>query len=246
MKNPKWQKDEIILALDLYFDLEPGQIHSRNPKIIELSEVLNKLPIHENIPDKNKFRNSNGVGLKLSNFLAIDPNYEGKGMQSYSKLDKSVFDEYHNNQAELKKTANQIKETIKNSSLNIKLYKIDEDLNEEIKVQEGKVIYKLHKHIERDYKINKKKKHKYFKENGKLDCEVCGFDFYKTYGELGKGYIECHHRIPLSELQGESTTSLKDLALVCSNCHRMLHREINTLTINELKKRINNSSYQRV
>lgn len=71
MRNPKWHRDEIILALDFYFKIEPGQIHSRNPKVIELSELLNRLPIHENRPDAGKFRNANGVGLKLSNFLAI-------------------------------------------------------------------------------------------------------------------------------------------------------------------------------
>ena len=72
MRNPKWHRDEIILALDLYFRLDPGQISARNPAIIELSKVLNKLPIHEERPDSVKFRNPNGVGLKLSNFLAID------------------------------------------------------------------------------------------------------------------------------------------------------------------------------
>ena len=67
MRNPKWHRDEIMLALELYFRIEPGQIHARNPEIIELSEVLNSLPIHKDRPDEVKFRNPNGVGLKLSN-----------------------------------------------------------------------------------------------------------------------------------------------------------------------------------
>ena len=84
----------------------------------------------------------------------------------------------------------------------------------------------------------RKKKEIYHRQHGKLDCEVCGFDFNAVYGELGSGYIEAHHRVPLSELSGESKTRLDDLALVCSNCHRMLHREINTLSVDELKKRL--------
>lgn len=32
-RNPKWQRDELILALDLYFQLEPGQLHAKNPHI---------------------------------------------------------------------------------------------------------------------------------------------------------------------------------------------------------------------
>ncbi|MFI2741258.1 hypothetical protein ACG2LH_00850 [Zhouia sp. PK063] len=120
MRNPKWQRDEIILALDLYFKTEPGQIHAKNPEIIKLSEILNKLPIHEEIPNQVKFRNPNGVGLKLSNFLAIDPNYKGKGMESYSKLDKEVFEEFENNKVELASIVSKIKKTVSNRNLSIK------------------------------------------------------------------------------------------------------------------------------
>lgn len=241
MRNPKWHRDEIILALNLYFKLEPGQIHARNPEIIELSEILNKLPIHEERPDEVKFRNPNGVGLKLSNFLAIDPDYPGKGMESYSKLDKEVFDEFYSDRHGLKQIAETIKQTVLDSDLRLKLYKIENDEDEEsFSVREGKVIYKLHKYIERNNKINKKKKEIYFKKNGKLDCEVCGFDFKVVYGDIGIGFIECHHRKPLFELNEETETTLDDLALVCANCHRMLHSDLDTLSIESLKGRINN------
>jgi len=104
------------------------------------------------------------------------------------------------------------------------------------------VIYKLHKLRERDNKINRRKKELYFKQNGKLNCEVCDFDFYMAYGELGKGFIEVHHKTPLSEIDGETKTNLDDLALVCPNCHRMLHREINTLSIKKLKSLLTKST----
>jgi len=103
-------------------------------------------------------------------------------------------------------------------------------------VQEGAVIYKLHKFRERDSKIIFKKKDFVFQTEGKLLCEACEFDFNVKYGELGFKYIECHHRTPLSEFTSSSKTSLLDLALVCSNCHRMLHRRIDTLSIEGLKK----------
>ena len=235
MRNPKWHRDEIILALDLYYKIEPGQIHARNSDIIELSEILNRLPIHEIRPDEVKFRNANGVGLKLSNFLAIDPDYEGKGMQAYSKLDEEVFYEFYEKRKELSILAEKIKASISDSRLRNKLYSIDnDDLNDFVK--EGEVIYKLHKYRERNSKITKDKKERYFKANGKLDCEICSFDFYAIYGEIGKGFIECHHRKPLSELEPNTKTKLSDLALVCANCHRMLHRSINTLSIQDLKK----------
>lgn len=52
MKNPKWHRDEIILALDLYFDENMGPLHSTNPKIVALSELLNRLPIFQLKPDE--------------------------------------------------------------------------------------------------------------------------------------------------------------------------------------------------
>lgn len=60
-------------------------------------------------------------------------------------------------------------------------------------------------------------------------CEACGFDFKKKYGELGDKYIECHHENPLSERTEKEwnenlKTSVNDVRMLCSNCHRMIHR----------------------
>lgn len=236
MRNPKWHRDEVILALDLYYDLNSGEMNSNNPDVIKLSELLNRLPIHTNRPDQEKFRNANGVNLKLGNFKYYDPEYLGVGLKGGSKLDKEVLNEFYGKRKLLKSIANQIKSTVENQSVVDKLYSIPNEEDDILhSVKEGKVIYKLHKLRERDSKINKRKKELYYKKFGKLNCEVCDFDFYKVYGEIGKGFIEAHHRVPLSDLDGESKTELKDLALVCSNCHRMLHREIDTLSTQELK-----------
>ena len=69
-------------------------------------------------------------------------------------------------------------------------------------------------------------------------CAVCGFDFEKVYGELGKNFIEVHHTKPLYSLEEEVVVDpKKDLVCVCSNCHRMLHRKKGEiLTVEELKK----------
>jgi 5-methylcytosine-specific restriction enzyme A len=239
MRPPRWHRDEIILALDLYHTIETKEMDNKNPKVIELSKVLNRLPIHRERMENQKFRNPNGVGLKLSNFKAIDPEFEGKGMSSYSRRDKEVFFEFEGRNQLLNTIANQIKKTVLNKKINQKLYEIQDDKDEDVySVKEGKVIYKLHKLRERNNKINQEKKDLYFIQYGKLDCEVCGFDFYETYGELGKGFIEAHHRVPLSEIDGETKTKLQDLALVCPNCHEMLHKAINTLTVTELKNKI--------
>lgn len=236
MRNPKWHRDEIILALDLYFRLNPGQIHSRNPEVQELSQILNRLPIHNIRPDEAKFRNSNGVGLKLSNFLAIDPDYHGKGMASYSQLDKLVFEEYAHDTSRLRLLASRIRDIALDKDLPNELYLIPEEEDKEIQVQEGAVIYKLHQYRERDKSIVKKKKELIWQEEQRCLCEACEFDFELKCGEVGHKYIECDHSVPLSEFTGMSKTTLNDLALVCSNCHRMLHRKIDTLSVEGLKQ----------
>ena len=96
-------------------------------------------------------------------------------------------------------------------------------------------IYKLHKFRERDTGIVAKKKDFVFERDGKLLCEACEFDFNVKYGELGFKYIECHHRTPLSNFTITTKTTLNDLALVCSNCHKMLHRKIDSLSVEKLK-----------
>ena len=60
----------------------------------------------------------------------------------------------------------------------------------------------------------------------RLICAVpgCGFDFEATYGTIGIGYAEVHHLLPLAMVAEERLTTLDDLAVVCSNCHRMIHR----------------------
>ena len=240
MKNPTWQRDELILALDLYFRLEPGQIHGRNELIVDLSEVLNTLPIHPPEQRNRKFRNANGVGLKLSNFLAIDPEYEGKGMKRYGKLDQKIFLEFQNDQDRLHQIAEKIKRTIEDEDVVHKLYLMDEEEDRLPlwEVKEGKVLYKLHKYRERNQTIVKEKKEQFFKDHKALFCEACTFDFERKYGELGKGYIECHHRFPLAENTIEQVTALADLAFVCANCHRMLHRDISHLNIESLRVKI--------
>jgi len=240
MRNPKWHRDEIILALDLYFDKDLGPMDSGNPKIIALSELLNRLPIFDYKPDQQTFRNPNGVTLKLSNFKALDPNYTGKGMEAYSKLDKEVFEEFSLDIKRLHKIANEIRQTIDNPELSSEVSKIENDETSETdSVKEGQILYKLHKVRERDRKIIEAKKKKVLKEKGELKCEACDFDFEKTYGELGRGYIECHHLIPLSNFMVNKETKLDDLALLCSNCHRMIHKDLSISSIKEFKSRWN-------
>ena len=70
-------------------------------------------------------------------------------------------------------------------------------------------------------------------------CQVCGFNFFAHYGELGRDYIEVHHIRPLSSLDEEvSVDPAADLVCLCANCHRMMHRtRADVMTVEELRRR---------
>ncbi len=82
-------------------------------------------------------------------------------------------------------------------------------------------------HRRREAKARREKIQEALRKNGgRLVCEVpnCGFDFAKRYGALGEGYAQVHHLLPLSKSPKEGREiTLKDLAVVCANCHVMIH-----------------------
>ena len=106
--------------------------------------------------------------------------------------------------------------------------------DEEKEYPEGRVGYRKHKMRERNQEVIKKAKKRFMdNNNGRLFCEVCGFDFYKFYGDRGKDFIEGHHVKLVSELKEGEKTKADDIAMLCSNCHRMVHRRP-TLNLQEL------------
>lgn len=67
-------------------------------------------------------------------------------------------------------------------------------------------------------------------------CAVCGFDFEARYGALGRGFIHVHHLKPLALTDGEyELDPVNDLRPVCPNCHAMLHRPEQMLSVEELQ-----------
>ena len=81
-------------------------------------------------------------------------------------------------------------------------------------------------HRKREAKLRRAKLLAALKE-GSLTCEVpgCGLDFEKRYGPLGFACIEVHHKKPLAaRTKKGAKTRLQDLAIVCANCHRMIHK----------------------
>ena len=100
---------------------------------------------------------------------------------------------------------------------------------------EGKSFLAVHMRYERNNSFIRKIKEEAIKSDPFLRCEACEFSFFENFGELGKGFIEAHHLNPLSTSKGERITTRKDIALLCSNCHKMIHRGNPVFTLEELK-----------
>ena len=84
MKRKLWTRDELIRALSLYFRLPFGQMHSRNPEVIELSNSIDRTP--------------SSIALKLVNFASLDPEHQQRGvagMSNTSAADRNIWNEFY-------------------------------------------------------------------------------------------------------------------------------------------------------
>lgn len=100
---------------------------------------------------------------------------------------------------------------------------------------EGNEKRKLHLFKERNRELVRRAKAIYAEKDPLLRCQVCNFSFVEKYGERGRRIIEAHHKVPIAELKAGTKTRIEDIALVCANCHRMLHYGDRTLKVEELQ-----------
>lgn len=109
------------------------------------------------------------------------------------------------------------------------------DLDMTVSDREGQKKLVHHFLRERDRRIVDLKKKAVLEAHGQLICDACSFSFEDFYGSRGHDFCEVHHLIPLSEIETDSETRLEDLAILCSNCHRMIHQQP-WMKIEELKR----------
>jgi len=227
-RKDAWLRDEVILALDLY------RREGRSPPpaaIAEVSEQLRGIPIERHLVARSTFRNLSSVRLKVANFVALDPDATTAGMRRGSQLDAKVFQEFWPEPSWLAETADAIRANL------TALSPVDADAYDDIEdAPEGRILTRVHRVRERNAKLRRKKKALTMEKTGRLECEVCDFDFSAAYGERGRGFIECHHMVPLRDLKPGARTRLEDLALLCANCHRMIHVRSPWLSLSQLRE----------
>lgn len=228
-----WARDEIILACELVRTNDWHGIDDTDPRVIELSRLLNMNPLHPVELRDEKFRNPNGVGRKTWDIATQHPNYTGKPTKG-NRLDPEVLADFLADPAGMSRVAAEIRAAIERGDVDASSVAIADVDDFDDEAPEGKLLLARHMRRERNPKLRKRKIESVRAAGMPIACEVCTFDFQKTYGDRGKDYIEVHHTLPL-HVSGEVKTRLADLALLCANCHRMIHRGRPWLTPGELR-----------
>ncbi|MFG3180783.1 HNH endonuclease [Streptomyces nigra] len=233
-RDPDWTRDEIILACDLAMANDWKRLEYNDPRVIELSALLQTMPIHPAEVRTELFRNPNGVARKTVDITCRHPDYPGKPTNG-NALDVAVLNDFLARPAEMTRVAQHIRDGLTAGAFQAVPLGIEEE--DDYSAPEGRLLIRRHKSRERDKGLRKRKIDAVLRQGCRLACEACGFDFEATYGPRGAGYIECHHVVPLHEA-GEGRTKLSDLALICANCHRMIHRGAPWPTPDELRNLI--------
>lgn len=159
--------------------------------------------------------------MKLMNLRRFDPEYEGVGLTRGGSGDQRVWDEFVGDPERCALVASAIRASAASHEPSVSI--TDPGPVYEVEAQEGRGLTRQHQVRERNQRLVQRRKEQFRKLHGRLFCEVCGFDFAEVYGKRGEGFIECHHTRPLHSLKPGDKTRLADLALLCSNCHRMIH-----------------------
>ena len=220
MKRISWTRDEYILILDLYFQYPKTAPSKNDPVLQKYSQLLRSLnpTVASTEP---RYRNVNGIYLRLMNYRSCDPYWlaQGKvGMSSGSTgRCKEIWDEFAGDADIVAGLARELK--LENSQT----YNSKDEANaENVSVKEG--ARRLRIHYSRERKSQRQQKLKEFrKTHSNLFCEACGFTSSQYPLAAQDSVFEVHHKVPLSEADGMVETKLGDLAILCANCHRAIH-----------------------
>ncbi|MER7992021.1 HNH endonuclease [Micromonospora chalcea] len=228
-----WTRDELILACDLVWANGWHELRAHHSEVIELSQLLQRYWAEQGVERGPAHRNPNSVSRKTTDLASRHPDYAGKPTRG-GRLDRDVLAEFMAKPEEMHRQAHAIRAAILagEGAHDVAVELADPDLDG-FTAQEGGLLERMHLRRERDRGIRDMAVEAFKRKHGFVACEACGFNFAAVYGQRGDDYIECHHRVPLSQ-SGPTKTRVFDLVLLCSNCHRMIHRTRPWLTFEEL------------
>jgi 5-methylcytosine-specific restriction enzyme A len=225
-----WTHDEITVVCAEVEANGWRQLDRRDRRVAELSRLLQSPANHPLAKRGPEFRNLASVARKSADIATRHPEYPGRPTNG-NRLDEDVLHAFLDRPEQMRQLAQAIRDELSRG------FATGPDLPDpdlgSLTAEEGGVLYRRHLRRERDPEIRRKKIAEAKRRGIPIACEVCSFDFGRVYGARGADYIECHHRTPL-HVTGLTVTHIDDLALLCSNCHRMIHRTAPWLTVDEL------------
>jgi hypothetical protein len=103
---------------------------------------------------------------------------------------------------------------------------------------EGRQHLVEHLKRERSRKLRNAKRRDVLQRTGSLACEACGFETRKAYPWLELDFAEVHHVRPLGQAASKHKVRLDDLAILCANCHRMIHRTSPIMSVAAFRRKL--------
>lgn len=237
--NPNWSTDETLLVLDLLLRTWPTVPGASSREVGELSNVLRRLRIHGDKGKNEKFRNADGVYMKLQNLASLHPDRLGrfKGLRT-SITDRAVWERYWARPEVVRALVKEIKLGVEVVAA---VGSMDgQDTDDEMEAREGTVLTLVHRVRERHKGFRGRLLKRVEREHGSAKCEACSFSPAKRKdGSRFASVLEAHHNVPLAAV-GSTQTKLSDLSLLCANCHRLVHAlmrdEDRHVSVAELKR----------
>ncbi|MEU3746168.1 MULTISPECIES: HNH endonuclease [Streptomyces] len=223
MAQISWVRDELLLACALVVENGWQELRQTDQRVHELSGLLRSLPLHGDAVADPRFRSANSVSRKTTDIATAHPAHTG-GSTKGGKPTQEIVADFVEHEADMMATAKALRVGIENGELCRSPHSANETTPDgDTSALEGRLLVRWALYRERDRGLRRRKIKHAQRLRQSLQCEVCSFDFGQTYGPLGVGYVEVHHRLPL-HISGPRETKLEDLAFLCANCHRMCHR----------------------
>jgi 5-methylcytosine-specific restriction protein A len=220
--NPDWTREETILALAVLAGRGMKVPAKSSAEVGQLSDFLRNCPIHPPHLRNSKFRNPDGVYMKMQNLLSCELPPGRKGLIT-TRTDRAVWDEFVNNPKGAIETAQAIRANLKTLATLTTAEPIgSEDVDSEY--AEGNLTSRIHRRRERARGLRKRVLARAREGGRPLQCESCGQRERIALGPAAESEFEVHHRNPLAEAGSSPVrTRVADLALVCASCHRLVH-----------------------
>lgn len=210
--------DSSATAKELAKALNYVSYHAANRQIGQIGKVISQYT--GIVPPTYNGKN----GEQPAYFLLIGQYYKDTGWEMWGELQQAL------------KNLNLVSVETDNSSERLPTETFQFDEKELFK--EGKVVQVFVNRYER----NQRARQECIRHHGDK-CFACGFDFGITYGDIAKGFIHVHHLTQLADINEEyDVDPINDLVPLCANCHSVIHLTKPAMTIEELKKRLKESS----